>query len=174
MAPFVPEAYAIDFGTSNSLLAAANGAEVHPAVPLDEQAEDPTVLRSVLFFPEADSLREQQCYFGKSALDEYVARGARGRLLRSLKRFLPARGFSRATIAQRSYTLEELIAAVLREMRLRADRRASPAVRTTLPAPKGGCAPLRAWRASRRWTFARSRSRRRATSEASCRGPSCS
>jgi hypothetical chaperone protein len=122
MAPFVPEVYAIDFGTSNSLLAAANRAEVHPAVPLDEQAEDPTVLRSVLFFPEADSLREEQCFFGKSALDEYVARGARGRLLRSLKRFLPARGFSRATIGLRSYTLEELIAAVLREMKQRADR----------------------------------------------------
>ncbi|HEU4580274.1 MAG TPA: Hsp70 family protein [Polyangiaceae bacterium] len=122
MAQFVPEIYAIDFGTSNSLLAAANPSEVHPAVPLDEQAEDPSVLRSVLFFPEAGDQREERCFFGKSALDEYVARGARGRLLRSLKRFLPARGFSRATIGARSYTLEELIAAVLREMRLRADR----------------------------------------------------
>jgi len=121
MASFVPEVYAIDFGTSNSLLAAANRTQVHPAVPLDPRAEDPTVLRSVLFFPEAQELQEERCFLGKAALDEYVARGSRGRLLRSLKRFLPARGFSRTQIGSRSYALEELIAVVLREMRLRAD-----------------------------------------------------
>lgn len=122
MMQFTPEAYAIDFGTSNSLLAAASRAEVHPAVPLDAQAEDPTVLRSVLFFPEVTSPGEERCFFGKSALDEYVARGSRGRLLRSLKRFLPARGFVRTQIGSQSYTLEQLIAGVLRELRLRADR----------------------------------------------------
>ena len=83
MAQFVPDVYAIDFGTSNSLLAAANRAEVHPAVPLDEHAEDPTVLRSVLFFPEADGSNEERSFFGKSALDEYVA------LMDSLKPLAP-------------------------------------------------------------------------------------
>jgi hypothetical chaperone protein len=122
MAHFVPEVYAIDFGTSNSLLAAANHTEVHPAIALDEQAEDPTVLRSVLFFPEAADLGEERCFFGKAALEEYVARGSRGRLLRSLKRFLPVRSFVRTQIGSQSYTLEQLIAGVLRELRLRADR----------------------------------------------------
>jgi hypothetical chaperone protein len=122
MAHFVPEVYAIDFGTSNSLLAAANREGVHPAVPLDATAEDPTVLRSVLFFPDARDLSEERCFVGKAALDEYVARGSRGRLLRSLKRFLPARGFVRTQIGSQSYTFEELIAGFLREMRLRADR----------------------------------------------------
>jgi len=122
MAQFVPDVYAIDFGTSNSLLAAANPREVHPAVPLDPLAEDPTVLRSVLFFPDAQELREEHCFFGKAALDEYVLRGSRGRLLRSLKRFLPVRSFVRTQIGSQSYTLEELIAALLRELRLRADR----------------------------------------------------
>jgi hypothetical chaperone protein len=122
MAQFVPEVYAIDFGTSNSLLAAANRSQVHAAVPLDPLAEDPTVLRSVLFFPEAKELQEEHCFFGKAALDEYVLRGSRGRLLRSLKRFLPMRGFVRTLIGSQSYSLEELIAAVLRELRLRADR----------------------------------------------------
>lgn len=121
MSHFVPEVYAIDFGTSNSLLAAANHREVHPAVPLDERSEDPTVLRSVLFFPEAISPGEERCFFGKAALDEYVARGSRGRLLRSLKRFLPVRGFLRTQIGSQSYTLEQLIAGVLRELRQRAD-----------------------------------------------------
>ncbi|MEY2931131.1 MAG: hypothetical protein RL033_1880 [Pseudomonadota bacterium] len=122
MAHFVPEVYAIDFGTSNSLLAAANHTEVHPAIALDERAEDATVLRSVLFFPEAADLGEERCFFGKAALEEYVARGSRGRLLRSLKRFLPVRSFVRTQIGSQSYTLEQLIAGMLRELRSRADR----------------------------------------------------
>jgi hypothetical chaperone protein len=52
MARFEPDIYAIDFGTSNSLLAAANRHEIHAPIPLDASADDPTILRSVLFFPE--------------------------------------------------------------------------------------------------------------------------
>ena len=48
-----PTLYAIDFGTSNSLVAAASAARVFPPAPLDPTAPDPTILRSVLCFPEA-------------------------------------------------------------------------------------------------------------------------
>lgn len=122
MARFVPDIYAIDFGTSNSLLAAANRFETHAPIPLDESADDPTILRSVLFFPDEPKLGERTCFLGKQALEEYVAAGSRGRLLRSLKRFLPMRGFVRTTIAGRSYSLEDLVATMLRAMRERADR----------------------------------------------------
>ena len=122
MASFHPEIYAIDFGTSNSLLGAANREGHHPPIALDGSADDPSLLRSVLFFPEARSPEGAPVFLGKAALDEYVARGSRGRLIRSLKRFLPMRGFVRTVINSRAYTLEELIAIVLREMRERADR----------------------------------------------------
>jgi hypothetical chaperone protein len=122
MVRFKPEIYAIDFGTSNSLLTAANADDIHPPIPLDEAAEDPSILRSVLFFPESSASEGSRCWYGKAALDEYVAQGSRGRLVRSLKRFLPMRGFARTTIGGRAYTLEQLIAAFLREMRERADR----------------------------------------------------
>ena len=95
MTRFRPDIYAIDFGTSNSLLAAANRFETHPPIPLDARAEDPTILRSVLFFSEELAPGGPQCWLGKAALDEYVAQGSRGRLVRSLKRFLPMRGFVR-------------------------------------------------------------------------------
>ena len=45
-----PTIFAIDFGTSNSLLAAASASETFPPVPLDPDAPDATVLRSALFF----------------------------------------------------------------------------------------------------------------------------
>jgi hypothetical chaperone protein len=119
---FIPEVYAIDFGTSNSLLAAANGAEHQAPIPLDPSAEDPSLLRSILFFPDASGPQGARPHLGKAAIDEYVAQGSRGRLVRSLKRFLPMRGFTRTIINNRTFTLEELIAIVLRELRERADR----------------------------------------------------
>jgi hypothetical chaperone protein len=114
---FAPDVYAIDFGTSNSLLAAANRNGTHPPIPLDAGAPDPTVLRSILYFPD-----DPGCFIGASALDEYVRRGMQGRLIRSLKRFLPMRDFTGTVIGRRRYRLPELIAAILREMRERADR----------------------------------------------------
>jgi hypothetical chaperone protein len=119
---FTPDVYAIDFGTSNSLLAAANRSQTHPPIPLDPSAEDPSLLRSILFFPEARGPEGATPQLGKAAIDAYVARGSRGRLVRSLKRFLPMRGFTRTTINSRTYTLQELIAIVLRALRERADR----------------------------------------------------
>jgi hypothetical chaperone protein len=119
---FEPELYAIDFGTSNSLLAAASRSGYHPPIPLDPVAEDPTLLRSVLFFPEARGPLGGAPALGKAALEGYVANGSRGRLVRSLKRFLPMRSFVRTQINARSYALEELIAIVLRAIRERADR----------------------------------------------------
>jgi hypothetical chaperone protein len=122
MSSFEPEVYAIDFGTSNSLLAAANRSGHHPPIPLDPVAEDPSLLRSVLFFPETRGPAGTAPALGKAALEEYVAQGSRGRLVRSLKRFLPMRSFVRTQINARTYSLEELIAIVLRAMRERADR----------------------------------------------------
>ena len=122
MAAFCPEIYAIDFGTSNSLLGAASRSGYHPPIALDGAADDATLLRSVLFFPEAHGPEGAAPFLGKAAIDEYVARGSRGRLIRSLKRFLPMRSFVRTSINSRTYTLEELVAIVLRELRERADR----------------------------------------------------
>ncbi|MBP6218326.1 MAG: hypothetical protein KA436_07050 [Oligoflexales bacterium] len=44
-----PTVYAIDFGTSNSLLAAANRDGVFAPIVLDAAAADPTVMRSAVF-----------------------------------------------------------------------------------------------------------------------------
>jgi hypothetical chaperone protein len=113
---FVPEMYAIDFGTSNSLLAAANRDQTHPPIPLDERALDPSVFRSILFF--SDDMRWS---FGASALTDYVAEGLRGRFIRSVKRFLPMKSFADTRIGSRKVTLEELVGVFVREMRQRAN-----------------------------------------------------
>jgi hypothetical chaperone protein len=111
-----PTVYAIDFGTSNSLLAAANKDEVFAPIPLDPGAEDPTVLRSILFFPS-----QRRVFYGSAALKEYVANGLQGRLIRSIKKHLPSRSFMGTYIEERPMRLEDLVGAFLMEMRKRAN-----------------------------------------------------
>jgi len=114
---FVPEVYAIDFGTTNSLLAAANRERVHPPIALDPQAADPTILRTVIYFPNAD-----RAFYGAQAIEEYTASGGQGRLIRSIKKHLPSRSFVGTHIEERPMNLEDLIGAFLGEMRARANR----------------------------------------------------
>jgi hypothetical chaperone protein len=114
---FSPECYAIDFGTTNSLLAAASAGGVHPPIALDPLARDPTILRSVLYFPDA-----ARCFYGAHALAEYAAQGMQGRLIRSIKKYLPRRSFVGTYVDDRPMNLEDLIGAFLGEMRARANR----------------------------------------------------
>jgi len=114
---FVPEIYAIDFGTTNSLLSAANAKQRHAPIPLEPTASDPTMVRSLLYFPSSS-----RCFYGTAALEEYVAQGMQGRLVRSIKKYLPNRGFIGTHIEERPMNLEDLIGAFLRELRARANR----------------------------------------------------
>lgn len=113
---FRPEMYAIDFGTSNSLLAAASRDATCPPIPLDDRAADPSVFRSILFFSD-----DARWSYGAAALGDYVAEGQRGRFIRSVKRFLPVASFNDTRIGSRKVLLEELVGMFLREMRVRAN-----------------------------------------------------
>ena len=108
--------YAIDFGTSNSLLAAANRDSTCAPIPLDDRALDASVFRSILFYSD-----DGVWSFGTGALNDYVAQGMRGRFIRSVKRFLPVASFSDTRIGSRKVLLEELVGMFLREMRKRAN-----------------------------------------------------
>lgn len=109
--------FAIDYGTSNSLLAATDGRLTTPPLPLDESAPDPTVFRSLLFFPH-----ENLCFYGQRALQEYSEHHGEGRLIRSIKKYLPAETYLGSWIGDRVVKLEDLISYFLLEMRKRACR----------------------------------------------------
>jgi hypothetical chaperone protein len=114
--PFKPSVYAVDFGTSNSLLAAANAEATCPPIPLDDAAADPTVLRSLLYFGK------DQFSCGASAIGDFTASGMQGRLIRSIKKFLPDRSFAGTKVGSKTVTIEELIGRFLGVMRERANR----------------------------------------------------
>jgi hypothetical chaperone protein len=123
----LPTLYAIDFGTSNSLLAAANRDRTFDPVPLDPDAADPTILRSILCFPDAGG-----AFVGSEALRQFIEHGAEGRLLRSIKHHLGSRSFRGTIIRGRMVSAEELVAALLRQMRQRADAHFGAEVRRVL------------------------------------------
>jgi hypothetical chaperone protein len=123
----MPSVFAIDFGTSNSLLAAAGPAGILPPAPIDPDASDPTVLRSALYFASAT-----ESAFGSAAIRALVENGFRGRLIRSIKRHLPSRTFTATRIGHKTLTIEELIAALLKVMRERACRHYDCDVRRAL------------------------------------------
>lgn len=105
---------AIDYGTSNSLLSASNANETTAPLALDPLAPDASVFRSILYFPHGDL-----CYYGQKAIDEYSENEAEGRLIRSVKKYLPSESFIGSWIDNRLVRLEDLIGLFLLEMRKR-------------------------------------------------------
>lgn len=108
--------YAIDFGTTNSLLAAGEDGEVHAPIPLDPMADDPTILRSVLYFPSM-----KQVFYGVQAIREFAAHDMEGRLIRSMKKHLPHKSIFGTYVEDRAVNLEDLVGFFLGEMRKRAN-----------------------------------------------------
>lgn len=108
--------YAVDYGTSNTLLAAATATTLHSPIPLDETAPDPTVLKSILYTPY-----EGAWTWGQAAIEQYMEHLGEGRLLRSMKKYLPEKAFEGTTIQGRYMNLTEIIGAFLGSLRQRAN-----------------------------------------------------
>ena len=108
--------YAIDFGTSNSLLGAADASGPLGFVPMNSDGSDSAILRSLLYFPNA-----KEVFFGAAAIQEFSARDHTGRLIRSIKKQLPSRSFIGTYVDNRPFNLEDLIGIFLGEMRKRAN-----------------------------------------------------
>tara|TARA_B100000749_G_scaffold280899_1_gene281181 strand:+ start:282953 stop:284089 length:1137 start_codon:yes stop_codon:yes gene_type:complete len=59
--------------------------------------------------------------FGQNAIKSYIESQGQGRLIRSIKKFLPSKSFKATQVQGQLYTLEELIGRFLRELKTRAD-----------------------------------------------------
>jgi hypothetical chaperone protein len=106
--------YAIDFGTSNSLLNFISDSK--EIIPVPMEGEDNYILRSLIF-----TMDQRSWFFGEKAIQEYTENDGEGRFLRSLKKFLADPNFSGTAIHNKQYTIEAMIAVFLREMKKRAD-----------------------------------------------------
>ncbi len=98
----------IDFGTTNSAVAVADDAGAVQLVPLAGASH----WRTVLYFEPGGRLTA-----GGPAIDRYLETGGEGRLIQSIKSHLASAAFSRTMILGRRWTLEDMIAAYLRQVR---------------------------------------------------------
>ncbi len=121
----------LDFGTTNSALALAQGDAVK-VMNISNRETTERTLPSVLFFDE-----DREVLVGQQAIDEYVGYGGGyGRFLQSLKTFLPQSTFTETRIFGKRYELEDLIAVILAEIKTQAERQAgSPIESVTLGRP---------------------------------------
>lgn len=107
----------IDFGTSNSLVGAYHQGKRYEALPLDGKASDPTMMRTLLYFPNPDL-----CYYGSEAIEQYIQQDMEGRLFRSFKSHLPNQNYLGTVLDNRILTLETLIGVFLLELKKRAEK----------------------------------------------------
>ncbi|HEU4796062.1 MAG TPA: Hsp70 family protein [Pyrinomonadaceae bacterium] len=109
----------LDFGTTNSAIAVADSSR---HTTLAAFADGPTTtnnFRSILYFPakERGTQQKGETKAGPEAINAYLDAETKGRLIVSIKSYLASRLFTTTSISGRSYSLEELIAIILRRLR---------------------------------------------------------
>jgi hypothetical chaperone protein len=98
----------LDFGTSNTAAALPDGT----VLPIAPETREQRLFRSVLFFPED----ERTVYAGTPAINRYLEDNA-GRFIQSVKSFLHSRSFRATQVNGRTWTIEDLVALLLRRVR---------------------------------------------------------
>ncbi|PIK16401.1 Hsp70 family protein [Halobacteriovorax sp. JY17] len=106
--------YAIDFGTSNSLI--NHISDSNEITPIPMEGDSNFILRSLIF-----TMSQREWFFGEEAIAEYTENNGEGRFFRSLKKFLADPHFKGTEIHNKKYSIEAIIAIFLREMKERAD-----------------------------------------------------
>jgi len=117
-------AVGIDFGTTNSSLARATGDSKVELIGFPSAAGSTESFRSVLYLEQHKKAgrRHVQSWTGPTAIEQYLAAEHKGRLIQSLKSYLPSRLLSGTEVFGRHYTLEDLISRMLADLRLQAER----------------------------------------------------
>lgn len=103
--------FGIDFGTTNSALSINRGGKVE-VISIDPFNATGKTMRTVLYFNE-----ENEIFVGQEAIDHYVNDGAFGRFMQSIKAFLPNKTFENTNVYGKNYTIEDLVAIILRKIK---------------------------------------------------------
>src|SRR3954471_14477519 len=116
-------AIGIDFGTTNSSIGCASrGNEVQLArFPYLGGMTD--AYRSLLYLQQVKegSAKTLKSWTGPEGIEQYLSADVKGRLIQSLKSFLSSRSLLSTEVFGRRYTLEDLIARILRDLREKAE-----------------------------------------------------
>jgi hypothetical chaperone protein len=115
----------IDFGTTNSsiaLVTPSGHVQIASFPTRDGQTQS---FRSVLYLEQAKKLggpRRVVSRSGSAAIEAYLEADEKGRLIQSLKSWLPSRMFTGTEVFGRHYTIGDLIARILADLRRGAEQ----------------------------------------------------
>ncbi|MCG8550860.1 MAG: Hsp70 family protein [Desulfobacterales bacterium] len=112
-------AFGIDFGTSNSALAASVDGRVElldidPGNPLSNS------LKSILYFIKEEG--QHLSFVGYEGVKQYIDNGAEGRYMQSIKSFLSDTSFQKTNVYGKNYTIEELVGHLLKTIKERGEK----------------------------------------------------
>ena len=112
----------LDFGTTNSAIAVADNDRQAALASFADGPATTSSFRSILYFPARDRASQQkvETQAGPEAINSYLDDDTKGRLVVSIKSYLASRLFTSTNINGRNYTLEDLIAIILRRLRVAA------------------------------------------------------
>jgi hypothetical chaperone protein len=118
----------LDFGTTNSALAIATASGTAQLAQFSEGEQQTTTFRSLLYFdPEnLEPTGKPRAVGGPDAIAHYLQAEARGRLIQSLKSHLGSPLFKHTVIFNATFTLEELIAILIRMLKTAAETQFGP------------------------------------------------
>ncbi len=121
----VVPAVGIDFGTTNSSVALVRADAQVELVRFAARDGDTLSSRSVLYLErikDASGVRRTHSWTGPAAIEHYLDAEEKGRLIQSLKSYLPSRTLTGTGIFGRQYKFEDLVGRILSDLRERAER----------------------------------------------------
>jgi hypothetical chaperone protein len=112
----------IDFGTTNSSVARVNNTGEVALAHFPYMREVTAAYRSLLYLEQMKErgVNALKSWSGPEGIEHYLSADHKGRLIQSLKSFLSNRSLQSTDVFGRKYTLEELIARILRDLREKA------------------------------------------------------
>ena len=127
-------AIGIDFGTTNSSIARANGAGEIELARFSHAGGFTDAYRSLLYLEQVKDrgVSRVKSWSGPAAIEEYLAAETKGRLIQSLKSFLTSRSLKSTDVFGRRLTIEDLIARILRDLREKAETQFGMKVQTAV------------------------------------------
>jgi hypothetical chaperone protein len=127
-------AIGIDFGTTNSSIAYANNSDEVQLAKFPYLADLTDSYRSLLYLQQVKEggAKTLKSWTGPEGIEHYLSADVKGRLIQSLKSFLTSRTLRGTEVFGRRYTLEDLIARILRDLREKAERQFAIDIRSAV------------------------------------------
>src|SRR5580692_12620860 len=118
----MPAAIGIDFGTTNSSIAHANDSGEVTLAHFPYLGEVTAAYRSLLYLEQVKErgVNALKSWSGPEGIAHYLSADHKGRLIQSLKSFLSNRNLQSTEVFGRTYTIEDLTARILRDLREKA------------------------------------------------------